>query len=326
MADRIVDGVSYSTIAGAYADVQSDEWIILRINISNEFLNLNKNFVGIKSDNGSYWDRTDNSNLITISSGLTQLFKIQDIELRKSAGNGHTIQLVNGNLGVGAKFEFRRIYFNRQHTGNQECLRLGDSNGTDTFIVDRCRFVSNSGSYGIFFLNFTDADSYTITNCIIEGSDAGFEGIRCTESTTNTMGVVYNCTIVGCNKGLNISHRGSFINNLLANNTDDITFGGSSNIADITYSAFEQADEALGATNLCSNQGTAITSTDEFVDEGSDDYHLKSTADCKDAGTNTGATPDYDGVSRPQGSAYDIGAYEYEVNGDINALLFATNF
>ena len=32
MADRIVDGVSYSTIAGAYADVQSDEWIILRIN------------------------------------------------------------------------------------------------------------------------------------------------------------------------------------------------------------------------------------------------------------------------------------------------------
>jgi len=50
----------------------------------------------------------------------------------------------------------------------------------------------------------------------------------------------------------------------------------------------------------------------KFVNSTGNDYHLQSISPCKDAGTTISAvTKDFDGISRPQGSAYDIGAYEY---------------
>ena len=50
----------------------------------------------------------------------------------------------------------------------------------------------------------------------------------------------------------------------------------------------------------------------EFVYPSGQDYHLQSTSPCIDKGTAvSGVTNDYDGIPRFQGSAYDIGAYEY---------------
>jgi len=49
-----------------------------------------------------------------------------------------------------------------------------------------------------------------------------------------------------------------------------------------------------------------------FVNPSGNDYHLKSTSPAKDAGTTlSDVTDDLEGVSRPQGTAYDIGCYEY---------------
>jgi hypothetical protein len=48
-----------------------------------------------------------------------------------------------------------------------------------------------------------------------------------------------------------------------------------------------------------------------FVNESSKDFHLQSTSPCIDKGASVGVTNDFDGVSRPQGTGYDIGAYEY---------------
>jgi hypothetical protein len=44
---------------------------------------------------------------------------------------------------------------------------------------------------------------------------------------------------------------------------------------------------------------------------GNGDYHLQATSLAIDAGTTVNLATDYDGVLRPQGLAYDIGAYEY---------------
>lgn len=61
-----------------------------------------------------------------------------------------------------------------------------------------------------------------------------------------------------------------------------------------------------------------ITSDAQFVNyqqDGSGDYHLKSTSPAIDAGTSVGApSTDYDGNPRPQGKGYDIGPYEYSAS------------
>ena len=44
---------------------------------------------------------------------------------------------------------------------------------------------------------------------------------------------------------------------------------------------------------------------------GASDYHLQASSPAVDAGVTTSAVRDHDGVPRPQGTAFDIGAYEY---------------
>lgn len=48
-----------------------------------------------------------------------------------------------------------------------------------------------------------------------------------------------------------------------------------------------------------------------FVSTVTPDFHLQAGSPCRDAGVDVGLTQDYDGHGAPQGSAPDIGAYEY---------------
>ncbi|MDE2041170.1 MAG: right-handed parallel beta-helix repeat-containing protein [Patescibacteria group bacterium] len=55
-----------------------------------------------------------------------------------------------------------------------------------------------------------------------------------------------------------------------------------------------------------------ITNASPLFVNSSSDFHLQSSSPAINAGvTVAGVSPDLDGVSRPQGSAYDMGAYEY---------------
>lgn len=62
-------------------------------------------------------------------------------------------------------------------------------------------------------------------------------------------------------------------------------------------------------------QGTTNTNVSQsdplFADEAHRDFHLKATSPAIDQAT-TGPTVDYDGMTRPQGASFDLGAYEYK--------------
>jgi parallel beta-helix repeat protein len=61
------------------------------------------------------------------------------------------------------------------------------------------------------------------------------------------------------------------------------------------------------------NFTSQTVSAAQFVDAATDDYHLRPESPARDAGAalrDRGVVEDFDGVPRPQGPAYDIGAYE----------------
>jgi hypothetical protein len=62
--------------------------------------------------------------------------------------------------------------------------------------------------------------------------------------------------------------------------------------------------------------GSVVNASPGFVNSATRDYHLLSTSLAINAGvTIAEVTDDFDGVTRPQGSAYDIGAYEFVTAG-----------
>jgi hypothetical protein len=93
--------------------------------------------------------------------------------------------------------------------------------------------------------------------------------------------------------------------------------------------------------NICYQNGPAIvdqgsgssisnnltTEDPRFVNEAGLDFHLLPDSPAIDAGTDlsaSGVTTDFDGVSRPQRSAYDIGAYEFTVDAVVWTNLWHT--
>src|SRR5262249_21017807 len=66
------------------------------------------------------------------------------------------------------------------------------------------------------------------------------------------------------------------------------------------------------ATNLCSAKCT-YNGNPNFLNAAANDFHLTASSTLAvDHGTTlTAVSSDFDGVLRPQGGAYDIGAYQY---------------
>ena len=112
---------------------------------------------------------------------------------------------------------------------------------------------------------------------------------------------IYNNTIYGNdNVGILLQGDGGILNTLVRNNIiydNGRTIGG----LDVDF----QGTGTVSANNL-------IDVDPRFVDLASNNFRLTSASPAINAGaTLSEVTTDFDGVSRPQGSAPDIGAYEY---------------
>lgn len=111
---------------------------------------------------------------------------------------------------------------------------------------------------------------------------------------------------------LDVSVPVSFIDNLVDLASGENYLSTASVVANLAGSN----DLFNGAGSPPASITSAVNSDPQFVDPSQDNYQLQSSSPAIDAGTSTGNTPDILGTPRPQGNAYDIGAYEF--NGTAN--------
>lgn len=169
-----------------------------------------------------------------------------------------------------------------------------------------------------------------LNNIVIGGSDGNNDVIGTVE--------VFNNHIIGAGEaGLRVNDpHGTVViqNNVFYNNSssqifiqragaglvtlqNNILFPGVGQ----TYVEFEPgvtSDAFNAQRNLYYNAGprpewdtNSLEDNPLFIDSASRNFHLQGLSPAINAGMNTGRGQDYDGISRPQGLAYDIGVFEF---------------
>jgi len=194
-------------------------------------------------------------------------------------------------------------------------------------------------------------DDIRLHDNLISGSELNNVVLGGTDGSTEVLGIVYvyNNVIAGAgDPGLRVDDPQGMViiqNNVLYNNgspgfdgdaqvyiqragaglitlQDNILYAESGQTyflfgPGVDSSVFDAADN-----NLVYNAGACpawdagcVNADPLFVNTASSDFRLQAQSPAIDAGVNTGITPDYAGVSRPQGGVYDIGAHEFEILG-----------
>ena len=185
------------------------------------------------------------------------------------------------------------------------------------FTIKNCLFYgpntsSGNGVCGIMWENSIFDDYTLIINNIIYnmGSGTYAYGIRARGWADENV-LIYNNIISGCNVGC-LARAATLCNNVIFNCGTDID---SSDSPSVTYTATDDNSFA-GTGNVDISPGA--TEADDwaaaFNDYANGDFSLKSGSPLIDAGTDLSAVMDsldIVGTVRPQGDAWDIGAFEY---------------
>lgn len=191
-------------------------------------------------------------------------------------------------------------------------------------------------------------DNIRIHDNLLSGSELNNMVLGGSDGSTNILGTiyVYNNIIIGAgDPGLRVNDpNGTVIiqNNVLYNNGTPGVNGSTAQLYieraaaghitlrnNILYAVspqtYAQIDAAAGDQvmvadhNLYFNGGscpdfelTCIHANPQFVNLPGLDFHLQAGSPAINAGIDTAVTRDYAGLPRPQGAAYDIGAFEFE--------------
>lgn len=102
----------------------------------------------------------------------------------------------------------------------------------------------------------------------------------------------------------------SVINNTTSNNNGKAISVNSGNVSGSVARNNIFFNDALNASGFTNDNN--LTTDPNFVNAGSNDFHLNAGSPAIDKGLATGApTTDFDGAARPVGAGIDMGAYEY---------------
>ena len=308
------------TIASGIGCLAGGDTLSIAAGTYNEWIN------GNNIPSGSSWGATTKiigagvaSTKLLVPSGQTGIYfysgtktyiEFSDFEID---GNSHA-----ANDGIKIETASTYLRFSRlhiHHIRNQGILASSIASYLEFLNIESHDAGTNGTCYktgGYCHGMYIDSDNVLVDGCSLHNNNG--LGVQWYPSTTNS--IMRNC-IAYSNYGMGFYLSGSSTGTKFYNNTAygnnwegfKCNTGGSTNECKNNIAYGNTGTNLACGTVTCSNN---LTSDPKFVNGGANDFRLQSTSPAINAGaTLTEVTTDKDGVTRPQGSAYDIGAYEY---------------
>ncbi|MEQ1743809.1 MAG: choice-of-anchor Q domain-containing protein [Saprospiraceae bacterium] len=225
-------------------------------------------------------------------------------------------------------FTFLRCTFSDNSATNGGAVSLDiDYTLTLEALFDRCTFSGNSATNGgaLYTAGSHDAGTLNVTllNCRLFDNTAGERGGAFCSGGNYGSGFskMYHCTFynntatlgggaVGTSNYIANQPTPSLHNCIAWNNSSTFgqTVNGQGGVL-IQYSLIQESGCPTGA-----GCGVSLYNLDPlFINVAAHDFHLQSNSPAKNTGANVPVTQDFDGTSRPQGPAFDMGAFEVPV-------------
>jgi hypothetical protein len=191
---------------------------------------------------------------------------------------------------------------------------------TSNNLVDRCSVHHNAG-WGVHIWNSYYPDesannNIVSNNVIYDNADIGDRGAGIVLSC-GSGNLAYNNLIWGNDIGIQVDYGVSdtkvYNNVVYMNDRYGVRVGSESTRAIVRNNIVYQNGSAVTDMGSGTVEDHNLTEIDpKFVDIVAYDFHLQPTSPAIDAGVALDLVPDdFDGIPRPQGAGYDVGAFEF---------------
>jgi parallel beta-helix repeat protein len=282
------------------------ETVTLQPSGGGNVLNLSASYIQYVIFNGLVLDAVNVHDNVFFGSGAHHI-RIQNGEVKNAPGQG-----ISGWSGTNIELINLKIHHNGL-TRYEHGIYIAIPNA----LIEGCDIYNNSG-YGIQIYNGSGCCAHNTVirkNKIHDNRDAGV-----TLNHGNNILFYNNIVYDNTYAGVSVSY-GTPTNTQIYNNTiyhtlkgNGINISSKSNGAkvqnNIIYNNAVVSIDNRGTNTVLSNNWTADP---KFMNAAMKDFRLQATSPVINAGITLSAVPtDMNGISRPQGAKYDIGAYEYQ--------------